>query len=110
MSASRSTLEALGVVEKKSGYAWAITVDKLDVNLKGLCGPSNVALTVEQIRQHEKAEKFRVKDDDGEIYYYGYFVNLGGEGVSGFEPLDDYGRSLGATSIEYKTDGEYKQL
>lgn len=96
-----------------AGYAWGITQDNLDLDLVGIMGPSNLPLaTLDEIRKHPKAEKFRLLDDDGEIYCYGYFVDLTGE-ADGFEPLDDYGTGgLGATEIQYRDTetGEYKTL
>lgn len=92
-------------------YVWGITQDNLDMGLKGLRGPSECHLSLDEIRKHPKAEKFRLLDDDGEIYVYGYFVDLTGE-ADGFEPLDDYGTGgLGATEIQYRNEeGEYKTL
>lgn len=41
--------------------------------------------------------RFRLKDDDGEIYFYGYCSNN-----SSFKPINQYGNSYGCTIIEYK--------
>jgi hypothetical protein len=92
-------------------YVWVITQDNLDMGLKGIRGPAACDLNEDEIRRHPKAEKFRLLDDDGEIYVYGYFVDLTGD-ADGFEPLDDYGKGgLGATEIQYRnTEGEYKTL
>lgn len=44
-------------------------------------------------------EKFRLLDDDGNIYFYGY-----SDDSSDFDPLDYYGTSYGCTAIQYKND------
>ena len=95
-----------------SNYAWIITQDNMG-NDKGLMGPKGCKATPEMIKSEGK--KFRLLDDDGEIYCYGYFIDLEdneGLGESAFSPLDDYGEpSLGATDIQYKNkEGEYESL
>jgi hypothetical protein len=109
---SKTAMLALGLISR-ANYAWTITKDCLGENLVGVTGPSHCEMSPKEIKNHPKAQKFRMKDDDGEIYCYGFFVDLSCEvgEVSGFEPLDDYGHGgLGATSIEYKVDGEYQRL
>ena len=61
-------------------------------------------------RSHEGMFKFRLLDDDGEIYFYGYSSSCDDEAA--FEPLDYYGEAYGCTMIEYKDPetGEYEQL
>ena len=41
-------------------------------------------------------EKFRLLDDDGIVYFYGYATE------QEFDPLDEYGECYGCTMIEYK--------
>ena len=55
------------------------------------------------------AERFIIKDDDGNIYYGGL---IQGSDYQGFEPLDDYGQpNAGATEIHYiNADGSWEQL
>lgn len=44
--------------------------------------------------------KFRLSDDDGEVYYEGF--SSGNDDQAAFAPLDDYGMpSDGCTTIEY---------
>ena len=52
-------------------------------------------------------EKFRLLDDDGLIYAYGYSNNS-----SSFAPLDRYQGDYGCTEIQYKNPktGEYETL
>lgn len=61
-------------------------------------------------RSHEGMFKFRLLDDDGEVYFYGYSSSCDDEDA--FEPLDCYGEAYGCTAIEYKDPetGEYEQL
>jgi hypothetical protein len=105
-----------------ANYAWVITQDNISSppqTAVGIIGPSNVdpALGKKEIRNHPKAQKFRLVDDDKEIYAYGFFVDLYAgtdpyAGPDGFEPLDDFGMpNWGATSIEYRnSEGEYVGL
>jgi len=54
----------------------------------------------------KKLELFQMLDDDDKLYYRGIFVTFGAPGheVSGFEPLDDFGRqNAGCTTIQYIT-------
>ena len=61
-------------------------------------------------RNHEGMFKFRLLDDDGEIYFYGYSSSCDDEAA--FEPLDCYGEAYGCTAIEYKNPetGEYEEV
>ena len=61
-------------------------------------------------RSHKGMFKFRLLDDDGEIYFYGYSSSCDDEAA--FEPLDYYGEAYGCTMIEYKDPetAEYEHL
>lgn len=49
-----------------------------------------------------KGEKFKMYDDDGELYYEGRIV---GEDYHQLEPLDDFGMgNAGCTDIRYKNE------
>lgn len=90
-------------------YGWIITRDYLfEENEKhpvegienksdvGIIGGSDTKYTKEEILS--KGVLFRMKDDDGELYYEGKLL-----GGYGFEPLDDFGTpNAGCTSIWYK--------
>ncbi len=52
--------------------------------------------------------KFRLKDDDGLIYAYGYSTTNDEE--EAFEPLDYLGELYGCTSIEYYNNRQWEQL
>ena len=104
-----------------SNYAWTITRDLIadkdapegtNANAKGIVGPRDCELTSEQIRRHPDAEKFIMKDDSGESYYHGYYVELGETEEGEFYPLDDFGMpNAGCSEIWYKNkNGEWSVL
>lgn len=100
--------------------AWIITKDKIadksepegtNLNAKGLIGPG-IATEADKARLHKgEGRRFRLLDDDGEIYYYGrqllesecteeYEDGMFG-GDSELAPFDDFGRgNAGCTQIE----------
>ena len=101
--------------------AWIITKDKIadadakegtNSNAKGLTGPR--IATDNDIKRLKAGEgvRFRMLDDDGEIYYYGRWLeedDCTGEYEDGFygaepefSPLDNFGRpNAGCTEIQY---------
>jgi hypothetical protein len=84
--------------------SWTITKDLLgNGEENGVTGPRNAALNADEIKAHPDAVEFRMKDDDGEVYYYGKLV-----GDDLFAPLDDFGMpNAGCTSVEVKEDGQW---
>ena len=81
---------------------WIITKDKIcDGDDTGTKGPRG------HIDDAPMPFKFRMKDDDGEIYYYGKCSH-----GSSFAPLDNFGMpSAGCTSIEYRSEaGNWETL
>ncbi len=84
---------------------WKITKDNISTPDEGsdvgTCGPSTFKADVEM------PHKFRLRDDDGIIYYYGFCSEDGD-----FSPLDDFGMpNAGATEIQYKSPtGDYETL
>lgn len=79
-------------------FGWIITEDVIDKQAVGKVGPRSATASREDILFN--GQKFRMKDDDGNIYYYGKF--LMNQSCSGFEPLDNFGAPFsGCTSIEY---------
>lgn len=54
--------------------------------------------------------KFRLLDDDGTVYAYGYSTSNDDEDA--FEPLDDNETKYGVTEIQYRNEetGEYETL
>ena len=63
-----------------------------------------------QSQSTEGMHKFRLLDDDGEIYFYGYCKTCDDEDA--FAPLDEYGAAFGCTEIQYLNEdtGEYETL
>lgn len=62
-------------------------------------------------KQHDNMPyKFRLLDDDNEVYAYGYSDDCNSE--EAFAPLDRYMNDYGCTSIEYKNSdtGEYEPI
>ena len=95
-------------------YAWIITKDHIaretEVSAVGTIGPSTVTRTQEIELRDGKGTAFRMRDDDGELYYEGKLV---GDPTlyDGFGPLDDFGKpNAGCTSIEYREHGAWKAL
>lgn len=101
--------------------AWIITKDKIadaeapeasNCNAKGLTGPRTATdADVKRLKAGE-GKRFRMLDDDGEIYYYGRQLEesecteeyengyFGAE--SEFAPLDNFGRpNAGCTEIQF---------
>lgn len=92
---------------------WIITKDFIadqnapapsNQNAVGIIGPRHAKLTADEIIHHSEGRRFRMKDDDGEIYYEGIMVVTPEDGDEGeFRPLDDFGMpNAGATTIEYQ--------
>ena len=89
-------------------YAWIIDKDHLDGTDTGVIGPRGAnALMVNALQTDKKVgEAFRMRDDDGELYYSGrilfdHATEL--EDETELAPLDDFGMpNAGCTTIEYR--------
>lgn len=104
----------------RDDYAWVITKDKIaepgepegtNANAVGVVGPCQAKYDAEFIKKNGK--KFRMLDDDGNIYYYGFIYHEPDSDSEdeGFEPLSDFGTpNAGAVHIEYKENEEWKPL
>ena len=96
---------------KSAPYGWIITRDFIfDGEAKGTCGPRNIEPAVLEALRNNGAdcERFRILDDDGELYYHGRLY-----GGTGFEPLWDFAMpNAGATTIEIRNPktGQYETL
>lgn len=102
-------------------YAWIIDKDHLadggelrrdDAGKRGGNDPGGVLAG--RLAAGE-GEKFRMFDDDGELYYSGRLLaidDLGAPEPGGLEPLDDFGLpNAGCTSIHYQqADGTWKEV
>ena len=102
-------------------YGWVITKDLLwnedpvssreykMRNDKGTVGPKGTILDKGTIVTMGK--KFRMKDDDGFVYYEGMIFETDMSETTGFEPLDEFGSpNAGCTSIEYMENGKWVEL
>jgi hypothetical protein len=92
--------------------AWIITKDKIESDSVGVTGPRIATdADVKRLKAGE-GKRFRMLDDDGEIYYYGrqleysecteeYEQGMFGS-ESDFAPLDNYGGpNAGCTEIQF---------
>lgn len=105
--------------DEPTDYGWIITKDNIadpsvtppsNLNAKGMMGPSDCPFTAEEIKA--KGEKFRMLDDDEEVYYYGYCLSEGDE-IGAFSPLENFGMpNAGCADIQYKNPktGVYESL
>jgi len=89
-------------------YGWVITWTSFEDEAPGIIGPRGCTLTADEIKA--QGREFRMRDDDGEHYYTGFYV--GPDDETEFAPLDDYGMpNAGATGIEYRNAaGQWEAL
>jgi len=84
---------------------WTITRDLLDGGKK--VGTSSCNFN--EAKTAEIKHRFRLLDDDGEIYYEGLSDDC--DSQRAFAPLDDFGRGYaGCTEIHYLVNGTWRQL
>lgn len=84
---------------------WTITNDLIHEGNKVGTGSCNYDEAKAALLQH----RFRLLDDDGEIYYEGLSDDCDSERA--FAPLDDFGKGYaGCTEIHYLTDGAWRQM
>ncbi len=96
-------------------YAWIIDTDHLASpelgDEAGTTGPRDI--TEDQaVALHKRGEgaRFKMYDDDGELYYSGRFLG-DSESEDAFGPLDDFGTpNAGATTIKYLRNGIWEIL
>jgi len=95
-------------------YAWIIDTDHLASpefgDEAGITGPRSI--TEEQTAALAAGEgaRFKMYDDDGELYYSGRFLG-DDEAEEAFGPLDDFGMpNAGATTIKYLRNGIWEIL
>ena len=89
-----------------AGYGWIITEDMDDIfsgDDVGIVGPGNIDPSIESQLRAGQGRAFRMKDDDGEVYYKGRII---GEDSYGAGPLDDFGApNAGCTIYEEYNNG-----
>lgn len=86
---------------------WIITKDK--INDEQSVGKQSVDFDQEKWKAAEKT-KFRLLDDDGEVYFYGEYDGVNECETKAFAPLDEWGVAFGCTELEYKESHEWKVL
>ena len=86
--------------------AWIITKDLIDTDAVGVFGPRGVSETAVSALKAGDGFKFRMLDDDGEVYYRGL-----SDEPDTFDPLDDFGTpNAGCTDIQYSGRGGWTSL
>ena len=102
-------------MKRRAGYGWIIDRDHLAYDLgsvdhddrddTGTIGPRNIYPSIKAQLRAGEGEKFRMYDDDGELYYEGRIVfhpDYEAPDMQ-FEPLDDFGMpNAGCTTIKYR--------
>lgn len=79
--------------------AWHNPIYTITNNIIDQNDPDMVPLVDEPLPDHTLS--FRLKDDDGEVYFEGKMIKTDDERL--FEPLDRLGSGYGCTSIEIRT-------
>lgn len=102
-----------------ANYGWIITRDLLSekygdgpVNV-GVQGPRNSPFPGDHFsRKSIRFKKFRLLDDDGEVYYEGLIDRLDHDDDDClFGPLDDFGGpNDGCSTIQYKNGRKWETL
>jgi hypothetical protein len=96
-------------IKPLNGYAWKITKNKVDTAMPWNWTDHMVEVNSPDDVDWSDGIKFRLKDDDQEIYCYGTYVGDDNENM--FAPLDDYGTpALGAAIMEIKENGNWEVL
>ena len=105
-----------GMKKKSSAYGWIINKDHVadadaiapsNSNAVGMMGPSNIGSDIQELLNAGEGKKFRMRDDDRELYYEGLYIGDDSEDM--FGPLDDFGQpNAGCTMIEYFENGAWK--
>lgn len=87
--------------------AWIIVKDKIESDAVGVTGPRTASESDVKRLQAGEGVRFRMLDDDGEIYYYGRQLaesdaDSGYGGETEFAPLDNFGTpNAGCTEIQF---------
>lgn len=94
-------------------YAWIIDVDHIEPEkrrVEPVIGPAAVSDSFVALLKAGAGRKFRMYDDDGELYYEGRILTQS-DGDELFGPLEDYGTpNAGATEIRYLHGREWRTL
>jgi len=100
----------------KCDYGWIITKDYIsekcgDKSTVGVCGPREMSNEVLSRLKNGEGIKFRLYDDDGELYLEGLQIE-GDSGEEGsFAPLDNFGEGWGGcTELKQYLDGKWQTV
>lgn len=89
--------------ERKDIIMWKITRNMIDGREANCKKHLSKDWSEEEVKKVRKLYKFRLSDDDREIYFYGVSTDCCSEAA--FRPLDELGRpGYGCTNIEYKNE------
>ena len=69
---------------------------------------SNLIDDMGEIDKSDLPYRFRLLDDDGEVYFLGQSNDKSSQ--EAFTPLDDYGSAWGCTDIQYLENGKWVSL
>lgn len=99
----------VGRYKMNTPYAFVITKDVLHDEDMTVMGPWNTTVRFPDVIR--AGSKFRMLDDDGIVYYEGFFLG-DDKSEDAFGPLDDYGApNAGCTEIQYLNNkGEWETL
>jgi hypothetical protein len=109
--------------EVMGNYAWIIDIDLMadvagpvgtNANAPGVSGPADAPDEFLAELAGGRGRRFRILDDDGELYYEGRWIGCNWACYDGanlddaaFGPLWDFGApNAGATSIWYRANGD----
>ena len=71
--------------------------------------PLHMSCNYDDSKDHKLVYKFRLLDDDDNIYCYG--LSSSNDDENAFSPLDDFGLGMfGCTSIQYYNNGVWEAL
>lgn len=93
-----------------SSYGWIITQDHIASNANesdvGTIGPRNVSDEMMDRLKNGEGKRFRLYDDDRELYYEGRYIGeIGWDG----DPLTDFGMpNAGCTYMMEYQDGKWE--
>lgn len=95
-----------------SSYGWIITKDHIAesddaISDVGTIGPSNISDEMMQALKNGEGKRFRLYDDDRELYYEGLYIGELSEAEG--DPLTDFGMpNAGCTYMEEYQDGKWE--
>lgn len=89
---------------------WIITIDHIGGQTVNISKQGKLALEQAATYAEPLTTKFRLLDDDGEIYFEGLCGDLNTDADNAFDPLDSLGEAYGCTTLQYLENGEWETL